>query len=195
MYRAALLLLLASCGLPGATADYPPAATAPIQAMVDHTLLLEDPGCTGVRIGGGIVVTAKHCTKDKAVGDHYGKFVVEYMNPDHDFSLLSGDDAVPPVFLTDAALGEQTYVVGYPVQAVDGEQQLTITDGVFTGATAEDLQRITAECFYGNSGGGAWNVMGDLTGIVVEFAAGDGDMPIPGYCYMVPIKYVRAVVI
>lgn len=167
--------------------------------MIDNTVLLESPGCTGVRIGGGKVLTAQHCVEDKyEVGDVYTGFTVDYISPDHDFAVLSGDTPRPLMRLPDARVGEHVYVVGYPVSVDDGEQHLTVTDGIVAGPVHNDQQRITAYAYYGNSGGGCWNDAGELVGILVQIRPFEGGYdgypaPMPAHSYIVPTKYIRPV--
>lgn len=194
--RALVALFLIGCA--GAPVPATPPVVRPIDNMIAHTMQLSDPGCTGVRIGGGKVVTAQHCVEDKyAVGDKYTGLTVEYISDKYDFAVLGGDTAQSPVPLVDAVVGERVYVVGYPVSIDDEEQYLTVTDGVYTGVVADYMQRITAYAYYGNSGGGAWNSSGELVGILVEIRpVGEGQygiFPMPAHSYMVPAKLVRDV--
>lgn len=176
-----------------------PEAPRPVEGMIAHTMLMKDPGCTGVRVGGGLVVTAAHCLNDRVLGDLYTDLKVGYISPHHDFAVLSGDTPVSPVWLVDARIGERLYVVGYPGSIDDDTQPLTVTDGVYTGVTSGNMERITAFAYYGNSGGGVWSETGALLGIVVEIRpAGDGNygpVPMPAHSYMVPIRYVRSVLL
>lgn len=195
----ALALLSACAGQPYvATNDGP----TPVENMIAHTVLLEDPGCTGIRIGGGKVLTAKHCMDDHPVGSVYTGFTVEYIDAHSDFAVLSGDAPATWVTMPDASEGERVYVVGYGMDINDGKQRRATTDGVYTGVEIDDssgvLQRITAFAYYGNSGGGVWNERGDLVGILVQGrftgATYNGyPVPFPCYQYMVPIRFVREV--
>lgn len=164
--------------------------------MVARTVLLKDPGCTGVRIGSGQLLTAKHCLNDEqAVGDDYSGYTVRYIDPVHDFIVMDGDKWLARVSLPNALVGERVYVVGYPQSIDDGEQHLTVTDGVYTGVEHESMQRLTSYAYYGNSGGGAWNASGELVGILVEIRPADigqyGPMPMPAHSYMVPTRLIR----
>ncbi len=165
-----------------------------MEVMVSHTVDLET--CTGVRIGGGLIATAKHCTDELEVGDTYAEHEIGFVSPDHDFSILKGDKEIDPVHLDDAVFGERVFVLGFPTQ-LENKSQLTITDGIFTGVTDGDMQRITNFCYYGNSGGGAWSASGGLLGVVVELRptnATNGKkypVPFPAHCFMVPSALLR----
>ncbi len=168
-----------------------------VGAMVTRTVKLNGPGCSAVRIGGGRVVTAKHCVGSKRIGDVYSDLVLEYLSPSYDFVILKGDVRLTKVVMSDAIIGEHVYAVGFPGSIDDGKGHLTVTDGVFTGVEDGYMQRITAFGYYGNSGGGGvWNNRGELVGILVEIRPTDATYdgytaPFPASTYMVPVKYIR----
>lgn len=199
--RAALVaLLMASCGtVQVAPAIAVPPLVSPVETAVARTVFLRESGCTGVAVGGNRLVTAKHCTPDNAkAGDAYEGGKLLFVSPTYDFAVVEFPDARPRVGLHAAGLGEHVYVVGYPVQLGNSEQELTITDGLVAGPTDSDGQaRITAPVYFGNSGGGVWSDAGELVGISVAIYAVrvDGyDRPVPyvAQSYMVPIALVRA---
>lgn len=147
------------------------------------------------------MLTAKHCMNDRKVGDPDSGFVVGFISPLHDFAVLTGDTEISPVAMVDAIIGEHVYVIGYPESIDDGQQYRTVTDGVYTGVTYNDMQRVTAFGYYGNSGGGVWNDKGELLGVLVQMRPTDATYhdkyptPFPAYTYMVKIKYVRKVMV
>ena len=194
-----LLLLVGLAGCHTALADTE--AVRPLDDAISHTVLLKDPGCTGVRIGGGLVVTAKHCMGSRHEGDRHSGMTVGYISPDHDFAVLKGDAPIMSVWLRDAKIGQHVYAIGFPVSIDDGKQHLTVTDGIVAGpADSEDQERITAYAYYGNSGGGVWGDGGEVVGILVEIrpsgtADGGYPVPMPAHSYMVPISFVRDVVL
>lgn len=168
----------------------------PVDVMIARTLLLDNPACSAVRIGGGKVLTAKHCMEKRVVGDLYGAYKVAYIDADHDFAVLTGDPYSELVTLADAAIGDHVYVVGWPISVDDGKQYLTVTDGVRAGPSVRDEDRITAPAYYGNSGGGVWNDRGELVGVTVEIrptSATYNDLPAPlvGHTFMVPSRLIR----
>jgi hypothetical protein len=193
MRAAVILALLVGCQV--AQPVNSPAPVRNVDAMIGRTVLLDSPGCTGIRVGGGHIVTAQHCVEGNyLVGELYTGYTVEYISPDYDFAVLAGDEPYMPATLTSAVIGEHVYVVGYPVSIDDNEQQLTVTDGVFTGATDGYLERVTAYGYYGNSGGGVWNDAAELVGVLVEIRPAldgwYGTAPMPAHSYMVPVDLV-----
>lgn len=178
----------------------PPKAESPVTTAISRTEFLEEAHCTGVRMGAGLLVTAKHCVDDGAApGDAFEGGVLIHVSPDHDFVVAKREPAAGvPITLRPARLGEHVYVVGYPVQLGSGEQELTVTDGIVAGPVDDDKQaRITAPVYFGNSGGGVWADDGSLVGIAVSIYAVrvDGyNRPVPyvAQSFMVPVEYVIA---
>ncbi len=200
MRRVSVIALLLLGGCAAALADSPAKPERPLDGAIAHTMLLKDPGCTGVRIGGGLVVTAKHCMNERVVGDLYTGLTVGYISPDHDFAVLKGDAPVMAVWMRDARIGDHLYIIGYPQSIDDEKQYLTVTDGVFTGVTDANLERVTAYSYYGNSGGGVWDDDGALLGLLVEgrrTSSTVGGYPVflPAHSYIVPVRFIRSVVL
>lgn len=196
---ALLLALLGACVVEPAVTVVPRPENA-IQTAVDHTVFLDDAGCSAVAVGEYKVVTAKHCVNDDAeVGDQYESGKLTYISDAFDFAVFTSDDprtyAGPPIHMRPARFGEHVYVVGFPVQLF-GEQELTITDGIVAGPVDHDFQsRITAPVYFGNSGGGVWGDDGALLGIAVSIYAANvpgARYPLPyvAQAYMVPIGLV-----
>jgi S1-C subfamily serine protease len=192
----ALSLALVACQ-PVKAAEIP-AVPSPIERMVERTVLLDNPGCTGILIGRGYVLTAQHCVEGEyGVGDVYSGYTIKYIDPVDDFVVMTGDKARVAVALRDVTLGEHLYIVGYPASIDDGEQYLTITDGIYTGVvltrdTGAQLQRVTAYAYRGNSGGGVWNDWGELIGVHVEGRyLDDNTTRREAHSYMVPIAKIR----
>jgi hypothetical protein len=185
--------------LAGCTVVNVPEAAAPgksamsaLEYAIDRTVHLRDSGCSGILVGGNRLVTAKHCLPDDAKPDQaYEGGVVSHISPSYDFAVIRFPDIRPRVELRTGAIGEHLYVVGYPMQLGNGDQALTVTDGVVAGPTNADGEaRITAPIYFGNSGGGVWSDDGALLGISVSIFALDVEdarpMPYPAQGYMVP---------
>lgn len=195
----AALAFVAACAVPR-TADGHEHTPAGVSTAIAHTVHLDESGCTGVNVGGGFLVTAKHCVPDWAsIGDDYEGGTLGYVDPDEDFAIVLMDDpayAGAPVRLRSAAVGERLYVVGYPSQMFDRKQHLTVTDGVYAGVTnTHHEERITAPVYFGNSGGGVWGEDGALLGIAVNiWADSDSNPPMPyaGQAFMVPVARFRS---
>lgn len=153
-----------------------------VVTALKHTFMTESPACTMVDIGGGRVLTAKHCAERFGIGGQTDGGVVTYLSPNRDFAVLVDSKRVknPVPSMRPPVLGEHIYTLGYPVQVVDDTRQLTVTDGVVTGAVHDGELRITAPIWGGNSGGGAWAEDGSLVGITVSGIRG-----IPSNNYMV----------
>lgn len=199
-----LWALLSSCASQPYVADPGPTGVEAVSYAIRHSLLLDPPGCTGVEVADGIVVTAKHCLDDDAVvgnpfGDPAQAGTIKYISSKHDFAVIE----YPRVFdlvhtyikMRPYVIGEHVYIVGYPMQLRSRKQELTVTDGLMAGPTDSDGDaRTTAEAYFGNSGGGVWGDDGALLGILVSINAAPGlpgaPMPYPAQTYMVPIKYV-----
>lgn len=190
------LAVLAGCAAPQ-TAEAPTLPVNPVEMAIARTVYLEGSGCTAVAMGADRMVTAKHCAPDgAAAGDTYEGGILLFVSPTEDFVVIEVFDARHPVALHAGKAGEHIYVVGYPVQLGNGEQDLTVTDGIIAGPISRDLQhRITAPVYFGNSGGGVWSDRGELVGIAVSIFAAhiDNGRPIPyaGQSFMVPVSSIR----
>jgi S1-C subfamily serine protease len=196
----ALVLLGACAGQPAVPVTRPVQPFNPVQYAVKHSVFLSESGCSAIAIGGGVTVTAKHCVPDDAeVGDAYEGGTLVWVDQVHDFAIFKTLVDSDAVLLRDAQLGEHLWVVGWPMQLGSGEQQLTVTDGVFAGPVDDDQERITAPVYFGNSGGGVWGDDGALLGVAVSIYAVrlEGFRPIPytAQSFMVPSKYLRLAVL
>jgi hypothetical protein len=196
--RLAVLLLaaLTACSLPmPPVAPTPPALPQNVAVVtaLRHTLFLQlssGGGCSAVDIGGGRVLTAKHCVDDLEVGATTSLGRLTYSAPDRDWALIMAQDRVKngAPALRAPRLGEHVYAVGYPVQLATGTQELTVTDGVVAGPSDDEGSlRITVPIYFGNSGGGAWAEDGALLGITVS-----GYLELPGMNFMVSAEDIAA---
>jgi hypothetical protein len=197
-----LLALLGSCAGQPAVRPEPPRQVDTVAFAIRRSVLLRPPGCTGVEVADGVVVTAKHCLNEGAVaGDAFGNSAlagtIRYVSPRHDFAVIEYPRLQPGIHkiaIRDYVIGEHVYIVGFPTQLRSGEQELTVTDGLMAGPVdSEGTARTTAEAYFGNSGGGVWGEDGALLGILVSINAvpsAYGPMPYPAQTYMVPMKHV-----
>lgn len=179
------LLFLVGCTrlvvLPGERND-----VSPVPYAIAHTHLMVKEGCTAVDIGKGLLLTAEHCVDHLKRGEDSSMGMVAYADPVVDFAILfdTGRLDMPVVRMRSARVGEHVWAIGYPVQVVTKEQQLTVTDGVMTGADdGEGHPRFTAPIYFGNSGGGVWSDDGALVGISVS-----GVLAMPGCNFLVDVK-------
>jgi S1-C subfamily serine protease len=100
----------------------------------------------------------------------------------------------------DPFTGEDVWAAGFPVQKSSAKSQLL---SITKGALATKLvpmngnakknghyHRVTAQVYFGNSGGGVWNKQGKLISIVSSLYAGAGGIPYEGYYYTKPVTEV-----
>jgi S1-C subfamily serine protease len=200
---ALILALLVGCVGQAPVSPEPPTQVDIVAYAIRHSVLLDPPGCTGIEVQDGIVVTAKHCIEDDDVvgnpfGDPAAAGKIAWISADHDAVIVEYPRLrreAERVRMRDYVIGEHVFVVGYPVQLRSDKQELTITDGLMAGPVdSEGTARTTAEAYFGNSGGGVWGEDGALLGVLVSINAAPGlpgaPMPYPAQTYMVPIKFV-----
>ncbi len=191
----ALLALLAGCaGVPVAGPTCCGVGTPPaVVTARQHTLFAEDLSCTAVDIGGGTVLTARHCVEGELMSTAQGTVV--FVGPHRDFAILHDPtrEANPYVCMRAPEFGEHVYVVGYPAQLISDMQELTVTDGIVAGPkipedsdVAPGALRHTAPTYGGNSGGGVWGNDGCLVGIHVASVRAQ-----PGAAYMTSVSDIK----
>ncbi len=198
MRTVAALVALAGCTVVQVPSAHAPAIErSPVELAVQRTVHLRASGCTGVLVGADRLVTAKHCAPDDAkAGDAYEGGTLLHVSPTYDFVVVQVVDARRRIELRTGQVGEHLYVVGYPVQLGNSEQELTVTDGVVAGPTDQEGQaRITAPVYFGNSGGGVWSDDGALLGIAVSIYAANIEgypraMPYAAQSFMVPVELI-----
>ncbi len=180
----ALALVLASCAPRTLVVRAPAEQDVAVATGLRHTLHLPTvSGCTGVDVGRGIVVTAKHCVDELELGAETEAGMLIYMSPTLDFALLfdTGRLSNERPAMRAPRLGEHIYAIGYPVQLATRKQALTVTDGIVCGPDdGEGHMRISAPLYYGNSGGGLWAEDGSFVGVTVS-----GFLEMPGMTFVV----------
>jgi len=118
-----------------------------------------------------------------------------------DFAVLRVDEdlGVNTELEQNPTLGEAIWAIGYPVQLYNYSQVvLSITSGTLATLNVKSknlardgyFHRITAQIYFGNSGGGVWTRQGKLVGIV-DFMFTDPHKQLsPGYGYIKPVNEV-----
>lgn len=115
------------------------------------------------------------------------------------YLTLASPVAIQPVDMVQGKLGDHVVVVGYPTNLSSERQMLNVTDGIVAAHNYVDNEdRITAQVYFGNSGGPVFNDQGELVGIAVALFARrlEQGWPIPydGVALMVPYRYMAALV-
>jgi S1-C subfamily serine protease len=179
-----LATLLAGTLLGGAFVDRHVNSRLP-SSDVEILLTTEDgsPGiCSGVYIGHGTVLTAKHCTGDefknaRVVLDQHGKpgpaidAFLEWQSPTADIAAyhLTGE-----INAQSATLSCRAPQIGEPIEVVGNPYGFTFvhTTGVVAGVgrTTDDADEvpISAVITPGNSGGPVYDAYGRILGIITE---------------------------
>jgi S1-C subfamily serine protease len=215
-----LVVLLTACS---GCAGKVPSVSQPIvdrqnrvQEMLKRTVEVHsvcswiEGGGSGVIVDSTHVITAKHVVEglqaddcDLAVNNKWYKaHVTAYkLSGTVDAAVLELSMPladVTPVEWRTAEPGERVIVTGYPMQLTRGyKQQLTVTDGLLAIQDwTDELDRITAQVYFGNSGGPVWDEDGKLIGIAVCLFAWDdplGGFPIPfdGQSGITPVRRMK----
>jgi S1-C subfamily serine protease len=104
-----------------------------------------------------------------------------------DSAVLMGHLPGREVFETPAVfLGQDVIVVGWPRQPYTGKTAKQITKGNVS-SYVPFRYKVSAPAYFGNSGGPAFDTMGNLVGLVVQIAILDEDgTPFPGEVFATP---------
>lgn len=132
--------------------------------------------CSGVHLGGGVVLTAAHCTALQLTGvrDDSGAEITAYLlwqNTDYDVALIYApelDVASSELSCRMPAIGEEIIVSGHPAieEWIRTKGTIVGKQHGYEGNWAEAiLADVTA--FHGNSGGPVFATDGRIIGIVV----------------------------
>ncbi len=125
------------------------------------------------------------------------------VNSERDLAVLVvvGNLGVSTEMETDPFTGEPIWAVGYPRQlAAPWVKRLSITEGVLATINVPAgrnvsvrgyYHRVTAQTFFGNSGGGNWTSEGKLVGISVALFTGKNGVPYEGFYYIKPVSEYR----
>lgn len=180
-----LLLFCGSCFKFPATQNTVKPQSAVLPSLDATVALVNEEGkifCSGV-VTESVVLTAYHCVDDRTEvnigflndsGD-VGAIIrteVFHVVPDHDFAILRGKDKQlaggRPLAPNAPRWGERVVVVGHPLGL-----GWTMTTGIVShpkrhgGVTGKQTwMQISAQVYFGNSGGPVFNVYGEVVGIV-----------------------------
>jgi S1-C subfamily serine protease len=120
-------------------------------------------------------------------------------NTNHDVAVLSvaTDFGVNTELEMNVFTGEDIWAAGYPMLLVAPSADiLSITKGTLAtknipvrGSVSRNgyWHRVTAQLYFGNSGGGVWSKSGKLVAIVSALAAGEERMPYEGNYFVKPV--------
>ncbi|RMF55879.1 MAG: serine protease [Bacteroidetes bacterium] len=200
------LVLAAACSGPNRTVVVPPSPNTDERAFVGELIRRTtriDAYCpeqggdiswwgSGVWIGPGrekgkwILATAKHvverddCTyklEEAYLGTPLEARVV-LRSTTHDVAVIETDvEADIWTRPSHPYVGMRVWVVGYPVQVLTGEGSLQVTSGrLAVSYGTPELFRVTAEAFFGSSGGPVFDDEARLVGLLVALSRGAGQM-------------------
>lgn len=138
------------------------------QAAATVRMAEDQSGATGSAtvIREGVAITAAHVPVDGTTVDGLEIAEVLYTDLNTDLVILSVPGLKCPCAIlahTAPFFLEEFMVVGYPA----GLGVRVVTEGRFQGALPNDTYLLTAQATGGNSGGGAFNEEGALTGILL----------------------------
>ena len=199
-------LILALVILTGCRAEPPTASTTPVAPNKDtaewyrwlaegtYQIKVDCPDGSGS--GSGVVIyrdedftyiaTAAHVANwDCAAFVEDEPFEVVAVDEDYDQAILVGFaqgrtvDESAEVFL-----GQDVIVVGYPRQPLTGKTAKQVTEGNVSSFLPKRY-KVSAEAYFGNSGGPCFDAHGNLVGLVVALFQGGG-VPYPGEIYVTP---------
>lgn len=153
-------------------------------AIMDSTLGINLPTCSGIWVGENLILTAAHCVEDKqlieySIADEYNEnkkriALTLTVEQDIDLALLltsAGDVEHPVVTLTTVVIstGDPVHIIGHPVgyawSYTQGSVAAIRPDIKSPMGKLDKVVQISAPVWMGNSGGGAFDYQGNLVGI------------------------------
>ncbi len=166
-----------------------------VSALVERTVRI-DVNCVGLKGGGSgvllegdsdrlVVATAEHVvvhnerpcvlTVVRDSGERHLVFRTQ-VNAKRDVAVLTTLDgvpeALPPLVLRQAVLGEPILSTGHPTDRLRGKQLLTVSRGtlsvVYKDAPGKHSFRVSLSLHPGYSGGPCWGLDGSLLGLTVS---------------------------
>jgi S1-C subfamily serine protease len=91
----------------------------------------------------------------------------------------------------DPFVGQKVWAVGFPLQLLDGNTGLQVTDGVLVNySTLRDRYRTSASFYKGSSGGPLFDEQGRLVGLTVSGLMIQGAIPIDDQYHVTPYANV-----
>jgi S1-C subfamily serine protease len=200
----ALAVLLWACAGCHTYAPYKPATpsvntSAYYSWLSSGTYQVQAACLEGSWSGSGVVVGREGDQAFLATANH----VVEgtdctFLVNDQQFRVLATDEAYDQAILVGHAtgrvasetaevfLGQDVIVVGYPNQPYTGETGKQVTKGSVSSYVTRRY-KVSAQAYYGNSGGPAFDSEGKLVGLVVQIVIFDSEgTPFPGEVFVTP---------
>jgi S1-C subfamily serine protease len=200
-----LLACLFGLGCAGSPAQYnPPRNTAAyFDWLASGTVQVYADCGEGRGSGSGVVVgrdpsgltyiaTAQHVAEDAdCTFDVNGEpFVYVVSDETYDSAIIAGLlGGRVTAESEDIYLGQPITVIGYPSQPLTGKTAKQVTAGVVSSFVHETRLKISAQAYFGNSGGPVFDEKGRLVGLVVSLVQ-RGGVPLPGEIFVTPARRV-----
>lgn len=169
--RFLLAILFSSCTTRVVVMPTPTADVGVVTAIASTVKMTKPSGCTAVKIGGKLLVTAKHCVDEINPGTATDVGALLFRGGT-DWAALGSLEGPPHVHICirNPQLGERAYSVGYPGQRASTSRILVVTEGVVSTIIpdSDGEIRTSAPIYFGNSGGGLWGTDGCLLGLTVS---------------------------
>lgn len=158
-----------------------------------HVVVLEDKYKKGF-------ICNIYINRNDNLGNKNTRMKVEILSfdSDRDIAILKIDKnlGISTKLETAPFVGEKVWAVGYPTQLISRKtKRLSITEGTLAtlkvpASNNTDIagyyHRVTSQIYFGNSGGGIWNINGKLVGTAAAMYTKNG-VPYEGYYYIKPI--------
>jgi S1-C subfamily serine protease len=196
-FAALVCLLLSSCVI--ATVPEKPEQRGRIELLTSTAVKVKVDCDDGSGSGSGVIISSDLSNKKSAVltaahMDEGGNCKISVVNVNQlefpakvvrksvDFDLLlleveGNPGPVTPVAF-DSFVGENVTCVGYPHQRHDGEVHLSVTKGTIA-TKFKDVDRITADMYFGSSGGMCVDDDNALVGIMIFMYAESSPFGLP----------------
>lgn len=138
--------------------------------------------------GGSLVVTAAHVVDftNCLITINGTPAQVLHKNTELDVAILASMLSTPrPLYLNlSPALGAQVTIISYPISLIDQANRLSVSVGHIL-EMGEYIWRVSAQAWWGSSGGPVFDQEGRVVGILVQAATIFG-FPVDGHYYIRP---------